>query len=141
MSSTTSLAKRNEICTLGLSTGGRPIRFHALYCSGKISLNGRARAKSSAVASGTSTASQSCCEISGGFTGGLRIASPFASICLSQTDGADRGERLVSGAQIAAHREAQDVKPSADRRIGKKPGFTILNASILAAREIPCLIW
>src|SRR5580692_7676407 len=135
MPSTTSLAKRKEICTLGLSTGGRPIRFHALYCSGKTSLNGRARAKSSSVASGTSTASQSSCEISNGFSGGLRIASPFASIRLSQADGADHGERLANGAlsdvEIAAHCEAQGMKPSADRRKGKKPEFAIVDAPVL----------
>src|SRR3954454_12947700 len=52
MPATTSAARRNPIWIFGAATGGRPIRFHALNCSGKTSLNGFARAKSSAVHSG-----------------------------------------------------------------------------------------
>ena len=44
MPATTSAARRNPIWIFGAATGGRPIRFHALNCSAKTSLNGLARA-------------------------------------------------------------------------------------------------
>src|SRR5690349_9460770 len=100
----------------GASTGGRPILFQALYCAGKTSLNGLAVANSASVASGTSTDSQSSCEISAGFLTRLPISRPFAPVRFSQSNCTD---------DCAAHREPQNVKTAANQRIRKKASFAV----------------
>src|SRR5689334_20749833 len=116
MALTTSAARRKPICTLGAATGGRPIFFHFLNCSGKTSLNGLARAKSSAVHSGISASSQSFCGICGGFSVFLLIASPFPVVGLPQRDGPHR---------VAAHGEGEKVKPPGNRPDGLKSGLSV----------------
>ena len=85
-------------------------------------LNGRARAKSASVSSGTSAESQSSCEMSEGFLRRALIASSFAVVGLSQANDPDRG---------TPHREPQDMEPPIDRCVGKKPSFAIVEAAIL----------
>src|SRR5512135_2448902 len=100
----------------GAATGGRPILFHALYCPGKTSLNGLAVANSASVASGTSTDSQSACEMSAGFLTRLPIFVPFAAISPSQAYCTDN---------VCSHGEPQNMKTAGNRRICEKAGLTI----------------
>src|SRR5262249_13662627 len=115
MPSTTSLAKRRVICTLRFSTGGRPIFFRqALYCSGKTSLNGRARAKSSALSSWFSSSVTAKSDF-------LAIASYLSGISLTQRDDPH---------DLAPHREDEDVKPPLDQAVSLSANLAIRTAFI-----------
>src|SRR6516162_4776654 len=111
MASTTSLASRNEMCTFGFSAGGRPSRFfsHAAYCSGKTSLNGRARAKSSSVHSGFSSSGTP-------YLGALAIAAHLSPVGFAQRDGAQH---------VATHRENQHIEPPDDQPEGPLTALAI----------------
>src|SRR3954454_20827576 len=110
MPATTSAARRNPIWIFGAATGGRPIRFHALNCSGKTSLNGFARAKSSAVHSGFSSKS----------AGGLVLLVMFlylSRIGFSERNGPEN---------VAAHGENQHVQAPVYGAAGAVSGFVVV---------------